>query len=126
MLQKLCFWNSSNTVQFGDRNGSIKMSNPIRSQHSILSLAYVTLFLVIFFDPSTINLSYSDEKMEFAKNIVATKIRAQGYKCDSPKSAKRDEKLSKPDEPVWVLECKTKTYRVRLIPDQAAKVEQIK
>jgi hypothetical protein len=58
-------------------------------------------------------------------NIVADQIRAQGYKCDSPQSAKRDEQASKPDEAVWILQCESGSYRVRLIPDVAATVEKI-
>jgi hypothetical protein len=58
-------------------------------------------------------------------NIVADQIRAQGYKCDSPQSAKRDEQASKPDEAVWILQCESGSYRVRLIPDMAATVEKI-
>jgi hypothetical protein len=58
-------------------------------------------------------------------NIVADQIRAQGYKCDSPQSAKRDEQASKPDEAVWILQCESGSYRVRLIPDMASKVEKI-
>jgi hypothetical protein len=58
-------------------------------------------------------------------NIVADQIRAQGYKCDSPQRAKRDEQASKPDEAVWILQCESGSYRVRLIPDMAATVEKI-
>ena len=60
-----------------------------------------------------------------ATNIIADQIRAQGYKCDSPQSAKQDAQASKPDEAVWVVECESGSYRVRLIPDMAAKVEKI-
>ena len=58
-------------------------------------------------------------------NIVADQIRAQGYKCDSPQSATQDVQASKPDEAVWTLQCESGSYRVRLIPDMAAKVEPI-
>lgn len=60
-----------------------------------------------------------------ATNIVADQIRAQGYKCDSPQSPKQDAQASKPDETVWVLQCESGSYRVRLVPDMAAKVEKI-
>jgi hypothetical protein len=58
-------------------------------------------------------------------NIVADQIRAQGYKCESPQSAKRDPQASKPDEAVWILQCESGSYRVRLIPDLAATVKKI-
>lgn len=60
-----------------------------------------------------------------AANIVATQIRAQGYACDEPSNAKRDQEASKPDETAWILTCRNATYRVRLVPDMAAQVEQI-
>jgi hypothetical protein len=58
-------------------------------------------------------------------NIVADQIRAQGYKCDSPQKATRDPQASRPDEQVWILQCESGGYRVRLIPDMAAKVEEL-
>jgi hypothetical protein len=58
-------------------------------------------------------------------NIVADQIRAQGYKCESPQGAKRDPQASKPDEAVWILQCESGSYRVRLDPDMAATVEKI-
>ena len=64
-------------------------------------------------------------RAEDPKDIVAAQIRAQGYKCDSPQSAEQDAQASKPDEAVWVLQCEGASYRVRLVPDMAAKVERI-
>jgi hypothetical protein len=56
---------------------------------------------------------------------IAAQIRAQGYQCTEPVSAARDAGLSRPDQAVWVLKCQNATYRVRLIPDMAARVEQL-
>ena len=56
---------------------------------------------------------------------IAAQIRAQGYRCDAPVSAERDAALSRPDEAVWILKCQNATYRVRLIPDLAARVEKL-
>jgi hypothetical protein len=67
----------------------------------------------------------SASAQENPTNIVADQIRAQGYKCESPQSAKRDAQASKPDEAVWILQCESGSYRVRLDPDMAATVEQI-
>ena len=47
------------------------------------------------------------------------------YACDQPQSATRDPQASKPDEEVWLLRCEGASYRVRLIPDMAARVERI-
>ena len=68
---------------------------------------------------------FTASAQEDPTNIVADQIRAQGYKCDSPHSAKRDAQASKPDEAVWVLQCESGSYRVRLVPDMAAKIEKI-
>jgi hypothetical protein len=59
------------------------------------------------------------------KEDIAAQIRDQGYPCDDPQSAERDDKASKPDEAVWVLTCEGASYRVRLTPDMAAQVERI-
>jgi hypothetical protein len=59
------------------------------------------------------------------KEDIAAQIRDQGYKCDDPQSAERDKKASRPDEAVWILTCEDATYRVRLDPDMAAKVERL-
>jgi len=69
--------------------------------------------------------TFTASAQEDASNIVADQIRAQGYKCDSPQSAKRDPQASKPDEAVWILQCESGSYRVRLVPDMAATVEKI-
>jgi len=34
-------------------------------------------------------------------------------------------KYSWPDEPLWILNCANATYRVRLIPDVAARIERL-
>ena len=85
----------------------------------LAATAAASLFLAC----STIALAA--DAQEDATNIVADQIRAQGYKCDSPQSAKPDPQASKPDEAVWILDCESGSYRVRLIPDMAAKVEKI-
>ena len=56
---------------------------------------------------------------------VAAQVRAQGYRCDQPVTAKRDVKLSKPDSAVWILKCHNVTFRVRLDPDMAAHVKKL-
>ncbi len=61
---------------------------------------------------------------EMPAEIIAAQIRDQGYACDKAISAKRDEERS--DDSVWILKCQNATYRVRLIPDMAAKVEPLR
>lgn len=65
------------------------------------------------------------EKLELSKDIIAVQIRKQGFECNSPESAERDEKASQPDSEVWILRCEGLSYRVQLIPNMAAKVERL-
>jgi hypothetical protein len=55
--------------------------------------------------------------------IIAVQIREQGYACDKALSAKREH--PELDAAVWILKCDNASYRVRLIPDMAAKVERL-
>jgi hypothetical protein len=60
-----------------------------------------------------------------AAKVTADKVRAQGFPCAEPVSAQRDPAASKPDEAVWILECRDARYRVRLMDDMSAKVERL-
>jgi hypothetical protein len=60
-----------------------------------------------------------------ASEIIADQIRDQGYACNESLTAERDPAYSRPDEPVWILECDNPTYRVRLVPGMAADVERL-
>ena len=59
------------------------------------------------------------------QDLLAIQLRAQGYACDKPLKAERDDKLSKPDNEAWTLTCSNATYRVTRVPDLAAKVEKV-
>ena len=63
---------------------------------------------------------------EPTKDLLAAQIRDQGYRCSMPLSANKDLSRSRPDEAVWVLRCKNGTYRLRLVPDMAARVQRLK
>jgi len=58
--------------------------------------------------------------------VVADQVRSQGHSCTNPTSADRLAGESSPNEPVYLLKCEEATYRVRLVPDQAAEVTEIK
>ena len=60
-----------------------------------------------------------------AAPLIATEIRHQGFRCDDPHSAVRDEAASQPDITVWIITCDNATYRVRLIPDMGAQIEPL-
>ncbi len=57
--------------------------------------------------------------------ILADQLRSQGYPCAKAVSSQRDGSKSADDESGWILKCTNASYRVRLIPDMAAKVEKI-
>jgi hypothetical protein len=88
-----------------------------------MATAFVNFALIVVLTAwSTLVLAKAQEN---PKDVIAAQIRRQGYQCESPESAKRDVRASKPDEPVWVLRCGNAVYRVRLVPDMAAKVERL-
>lgn len=57
--------------------------------------------------------------------IISDQLRDQGYACENPDGAKRDPEDSRPEEEAWIVDCGNASYRVRLIPDQAAQVERL-
>jgi hypothetical protein len=57
--------------------------------------------------------------------VLADQVRSQGYPCDRALSSEQDVGASRQDESAWILKCTNGVYRVRLIPDMAAKVEKI-
>ena len=54
--------------------------------------------------------------------IVADQVRSQGFPCNNASSAERLDAESTPNETAYLLKCDGATYRVVLVPDQAAKV----
>ena len=56
---------------------------------------------------------------------LAAELRRQGHRCEGPVAAERDAERSRPDGAVWVVKCTNATYRMRLVPHQAAQVEPI-
>ena len=69
--------------------------------------------------------SKAPQNSETPKDVIATQIRSQGFGCNQPTTAERDRLASIPDEGVWLLQCEDGSYRVRLIPHMAAKVERV-
>jgi hypothetical protein len=62
---------------------------------------------------------------EAAASIIAVQIRKQGFACENPQSADKDEQASKPDLPVWILKCDNASYRVRVVGNMADHVEKL-
>jgi hypothetical protein len=62
---------------------------------------------------------------ESPRDIVADTVRSQGYPCDQPERATRDEAASLPDQAAWVLECANARYWVRYDNDEPAEIRQL-
>jgi hypothetical protein len=60
---------------------------------------------------------------EDAAVLVATQVREQGFTCADPVSAEQQGVAD--TDAVWVLTCGNASYRVRLVPDQAAVIEEL-
>ncbi len=86
--------------------------------------ALLTVLTVLSFTPGLAAAqSDADATDKAAADLAAEQVREQGYACDEPTSAKPD-----PDadgDSVWLLDCKNASYRVRLVPDMAADIEEI-
>jgi len=89
---------------------------------SAVAVAITSVTLLCTF-PTPSQVATAEE--EAPSGIVAAQVRKQGFTCENPISAKRDAEQSKPHETVWLLQCKTERYRVRLVPKMAAKVERL-
>ncbi len=89
--------------------------------HMYLTVA-ATLAVV---PPAFAQSSGGDSNDMEAAEIVATQLRSQGYECVDPHKAERDQSDSTPGEEAWIVTCDNATYAVKLVPDQAAKVEQL-
>jgi hypothetical protein len=92
----------------------------MKSKQTVLSGLVVTclLSLVEGAQAQAVNSATSTE-------VLADQLRSQGYSCDRALSSERNTQASRADEAVWVLKCTNSSYRIRLIPNMAAKVEKI-
>jgi hypothetical protein len=67
----------------------------------------------------------SGAAQDAASAMLAAQIREQGYACGQPIGAERDPALARADSAVWLLSCNDVRYRIRLVPDMAARVERL-
>jgi hypothetical protein len=58
-------------------------------------------------------------------SIIADQVRTQGFACQSPVAAERLDGESVPNETAYLLKCGAVTYRVILVPDQAARIVRV-
>ena len=80
---------------------------------------------VLMVAAAVVGLGGGNAWAETPEEIIAAKIRLQGFACDKPVSAERDRAVSKPNETVWLLKCEGHNYRVRLVPNMAADVQSM-
>ncbi len=93
------------------------------TQTDLLYASALALFAAAL--PSAATTTANAGKAEQPPEIIAAHIRDQGFECQKPRRAVREHAESTPDEAVWLLECEGAKYRVRLVPDLAAKVERL-
>jgi hypothetical protein len=60
-----------------------------------------------------------------SKEIIAAKVRKQGYVCEAPKNAVPDAEITEPGAKGWMLECENASYKVMLNPHAAARIERV-
>ena len=84
-----------------------------------------TIWMLSFSSAITLGAAHSASAQETPNDLLARQIRDQGYRCTKPISAQKDLKRSKADEAVWILRCDNGTYRIRLVPDMAARVKRL-
>ena len=63
------------------------------------------------------------EDLRSPETIVSFVVRREGYRCDKPIHASKDEADSIPEVMAWFLKCKNATYKVRLLPHYLSHVE---
>jgi len=75
--------------------------------------------LIVFILPRN-TLEASEESPE---TIISAVVRREGYVCEKPIKATKDEIDSIPEEMAWILTCKNLTYKVRLYPHYLSHIE---
>jgi hypothetical protein len=65
------------------------------------------------------------DDLESVETIVSSVVRREGYRCDKPIYASKDEADSVPEEMAWFLKCKNATYKVKLLPHYLSEIEII-
>jgi hypothetical protein len=81
------------------------------------------LMVAIMFATPLPAVAQTDADATAAAPLVATQVREQGFECTEPTGAQRDPNAD--GDAVWILTCGNGSYRVRLVPDQAASIEPL-
>ncbi|MFO7298510.1 MAG: hypothetical protein DIU57_008725 [Pseudomonadota bacterium] len=113
-------WNLSSglTVFRVDPNAEdIMAADHIRAGTALLQRLLAAALL------ATLLADQAAAQVETPLDVLAVRVREQGYPCDNPINAVRDEAASQPNRTVWRLQCSNASYRVVLHPDMAADIE---
>ena len=97
-------------------------------QHSLFRPARIGAVLYLVATPASLLGNFGPaaaQEEAGAANSLAIEIRRQGHPCEGVPRAERDAQQSRPDEPVWIVKCTNATYRIRLIPHQAGRIEAL-
>jgi hypothetical protein len=90
------------------------------------TFAQMTTFLSAFFLANLLSITGSvAQAQETDLNIVADQVRSQGFRCNAI-SVEQVAAESSPGSNVYVLKCDGVTYRVRIIPDEASQITELK
>ena len=79
----------------------------------------IIIALIVFILPRNA-FAASEESPE---TIISAVVRREGYVCEKPIKATKDEIDSIPEEMAWILKCKNLTYKVRLYPHYLSHIE---
>jgi len=96
------------------------MDQNMQSFKKILSPVLFPVHIVLALWSVTLCLA---EDLESAETIVSSVVRREGYRCDKPIHASKDEADSIPEVMAWFLKCKNATYKVQLLPHYLSHVE---
>jgi len=80
------------------------------------------VFVFVMGAAVVVNLGGGAAFAETPKEIIAAKLRLQGFACDKPVSAERDRAASKPNEAVWLSPGAGPQALIRKVPNMAADV----
>jgi hypothetical protein len=96
-----------------------------RQMAAVTRLILCAIVMLVTIAVKTGTAQRSSGAEETSGDALAVQLRRQGHRCDGPVLAERDAERSRPDSAVWIVKCANASYRMRLVPDMAAAVEQL-
>src|SRR5262245_41749575 len=97
-----------------------------------LRVVFVALAVAFFAAaPSSLRAAEEDKaslaapKEESSAEVIASRLRKQGHRCDKAQTAERDFTHSRADQAAWLLTCNNARYRITFVPHRAARIEHV-